>query len=260
MTLMQRLRILPLLVLVASLALLVRVGEFAVGIDRAGTAFAQQEVDRQPPPLPGAEADALPPDMLQTPDSESAEEMTAEKSAADDKTMSEDNPEQAGAAPEIPSDTHGEKVEWKDATESEFDYSEVRAGLYKDLAERRKELETRERALATREAILEAAERELDQKIREMTAVRNEIEGLLQQQSDEEKARVGSLVRIYEGMKAKEAARIFDTLDMDVLISVISRMSERKSAPILAEMTPERARAVTILLAQQKQIPDIPPQ
>ena len=67
-------------------------------------------------------------------------------------------------------------------------------------------------------------------------------------------------MKIYEGMKAKDAANIFNTLDIDVLLAVMSRMSERKSAPVLAEMDPERARTVTILLAQQKQIPSIPPQ
>ena len=83
-----------------------------------------------------------------------------------------------------------------------------------------------------------------------MTAVRNEIESLLQMQSQQEAERIVSLVKIYEGMKAKDAARIFNTLDTDVLLSVMTRMSERKSAPILAEMNPDRARSVTILMAQ----------
>ena len=60
-------------------------------------------------------------------------------------------------------------------------------------------------------------------------------------------------------MKAKDAARIFNTLDVDVLLNVISRMSERKSAPILAEMDADRARTVTILLAQQRQVPGMSP-
>lgn len=263
MTMIQRLRILPLLVLVASLALLFRVGEFATGIKQAGTAFAQQEVEANPPPLPpspGAEKQEE-----QTPSAESAEakpetETKPEEEQAEGEAVPAEDHATGEEMPPPPAEGEGEKVDWKDASESEFDYSEVRQGLYEDLATRRREIETREKELATREALLEAAERELDQKIREMTAVRNEIEGLLKAQSEEESARVSSLVKIYEGMKAKDAANIFNTLDMDVLISVISRMSERKSGPILAEMDPARARAVTILLAQQKQIPAIPPQ
>ena len=64
-------------------------------------------------------------------------------------------------------------------------------------------------------------------------------------------------MKIYEGMKAKDAARIFNTLDIDVLLDVITGMSERKSAPILAEMDAERARTVTILMVQKKQMPEM---
>jgi flagellar motility protein MotE (MotC chaperone) len=57
-------------------------------------------------------------------------------------------------------------------------------------------------------------------------------------------------------MKPADAARIFDTLDMDVLIEVMGQMKEAKSAPVLAAMSSERAKAVTVLLAQQKKLPD----
>ena len=83
-------------------------------------------------------------------------------------------------------------------------------------------------------------------------------EKLLEDQSEEEKARIASLVKIYEGMKPKEAARIFDTLDLDILVNVVSQMSERKLSPVLASMNPERARTVTIMLAEQKTLPEMP--
>lgn len=256
MSMLQRVRILPMLVLVAGLCLIVRVGELASGMKQTGIAFAQQEVDAEVPPLPGETEEHAP----------AAEPAQTTETAEDAAKGPEEKPSEAAAAaegaapiPPVPAEG-GEKIEWKDSSEAEFDYSEVKADLYKDLVARREALEERERSISTREAILEAAERELDQKIREMTAVRNEIESLMKAQSDEEQERVNTLVRIYEGMKAKDAARIFNTLDMDVLIAVMSRMSERKSAPILAEMVPERARSVTILLAQQKQLPSIPPQ
>jgi flagellar motility protein MotE (MotC chaperone) len=136
----------------------------------------------------------------------------------------------------------------------------VQEGLYRDLTKRREDLEKREKTLATREALLEAAEREMDQKVRELTGLRTEIEGLLNKQSEEEKARAESLVRIYEGMKAKDAARIFNSLDTDALLMVLTKMSERKSSPILAEMDAERARTITIMMSQQQQLPQLPPQ
>ncbi len=223
----SRFRLLPLLVIVAALSLTVRAGNFLSGV-----ALAQHEVDAEAPPI---------------------HETDKQDQSHDRSTLEGQN------LPAEPSfgDESGEKSEetldWRAAEESEFEYSEVRAELYEDLAERRNSLEEKEKELSMREALLQAGERELNQKLRELTSVSNKIESLLNQQSDEEKARIESLVKIYEGMKAKDAARIFNTLDMDVLIRVVSQMSERKASPVLAAMSPERARTVTILLAQQRQ-------
>ena len=56
-------------------------------------------------------------------------------------------------------------------------------------------------------------------------------------------------------MKPKDAARIFEELDMEVLLEVIERMKERKTAPILAQMNPQRAKTVTLELAQRRELP-----
>jgi flagellar motility protein MotE (MotC chaperone) len=248
MTLLQRIRILPLLVIVALLSLVVRAGEFAAGVT-SGTAMAQEEVAEPVPPLPAQEE-------------EKPEELAidAATAAAQDGTVAKAEDVAPQAEDKKAADPAKDGPEWRDASETDYEYSEVRAELFRDLSKRREEIEAKEKGLTAREALLLAAERELDAKVRELTVLRSEIEALMKQQTDEEKARIASLVTIYEGMKAKDAARIFNTLDMDVLISVMRGMSERKSAPILAEMNAERARSVTILLAQEGQLPEMPPE
>ena len=58
---------------------------------------------------------------------------------------------------------------------------------------------------------------------------------------------------IYESMKPKEAAQIFDKLEINVLLGVIERMKENKVAPILASMRRRSAaRQVTDMLADKK--------
>ena len=146
--------------------------------------------------------------------------------------------------------------EWKDS-DSALELSPARMELFEDLAARRKELEQREKELAMREALLQAAEKEIDQKYEELSSLKTDIESLLSRQSAEEEEQIMKLVKIYEGMKAKQAASIFNTLETDVLLAVLGRMSERKSAPIIAAMNPERARSITILLADQKALPDL---
>lgn len=147
---------------------------------------------------------------------------------------------------------------WKGADDLDDEYSDVKMELFSDLSKRRKDLETKEKELVLREALLKAAQAELEQKTGELTNIKTEIESLLKQQTEQEDKRIASLVKIYEGMKAKDAARIFDNLEMDVLLQVVTKMSERKSAPIIAAMDADKARNLTILLAEQNQLPDLP--
>ena len=56
-------------------------------------------------------------------------------------------------------------------------------------------------------------------------------------------------------MKPKDAARIFDELDMVVLLPVVERMKERVTAPILAKMNAAKARAITEELASRRDLP-----
>ena len=172
-------------------------------------------------------------------------------------------PPLAAKAPPPPSAPVVAKAkDWHDpgATDSDTDDGDVKDALYTDLAKRRADLDKRDKDLAAREALLKAGEREVDQKLQQLTQVRAEIQSLMKSQSDVEKARIDSLVKTYEGMKPEDAARIFNTLDMDLLVKLMSGISERKTGPILAAMSPDRARQVTQLLAQQKQLPEVPAQ
>lgn len=135
------------------------------------------------------------------------------------------------------------------------EYSESELDILQSLSKRREDLDQRERNLNESAAMLKAAEKEVDRKLAELNTLKAEIEKLLGQQSQMEDARIVSLVKIYEAMKPKEAATIFNTLDPDVLLSVVSRMNERRLSPILASMDPEKARMVTIRLAEMRQLP-----
>ncbi len=144
---------------------------------------------------------------------------------------------------------------WRDASDSDINVASIKLEMFEDLSRRRAQIEKSEKDLAMREALLKAAELELDRKVQELTNLRNEIKKLMELQSEQEQKRIDSLVKIYEGMKPKDAARIFDTLDLDILVRVLSKMSERKVSPVLAAMNPERARTVTIMMAEERSLP-----
>lgn len=114
------------------------------------------------------------------------------------------------------------------------------------LASRREQLDQRERALDQRASLLEVAQREVEEKILELETLRDEIADLLEAVDEQRNERLSALVGIYETMRPADAATIFDELELDVLIGVLQRMKQAKSAPIIAAMNPNRAREVTI--------------
>jgi len=56
-------------------------------------------------------------------------------------------------------------------------------------------------------------------------------------------------------MKPKEAGRIFETLDIDTLLLVAERMKERKLAPIMAAIDPEKAKELTVKISTARKLP-----
>lgn len=130
--------------------------------------------------------------------------------------------------------------------------------LLQHFADRRAEIDRRSREVEQREALLTAAERRIDQKIQELEKVRGDIQKLMRQGDERQTAQLDSLVKIYETMKPKEAARIFEELDMPVLLGVVERMKEQKTAPILAAMDPVKAKEVTAALIGGRSIPNMP--
>ncbi len=230
-------KLLPLLIIVSVLSFSVRLTEVIVGVSNiSGAAFAESEAKTN---------------------SEHGDKKNLEDEKNSHTTKDNENSANKKSEAEIVKGKESNEPKWRDASDSDLDISGVKLELFNDLSKRRSELQKREKELQVRDALLKAAEKEIDRKYRELSKLRKEIESLLETQSNEETKRINSLVKIYEGMKPKDAARIFDTLDLDVLISVVSKMSERKVSPILAAMKPERVRTITIMLAEQKKLPTL---
>lgn len=133
-------------------------------------------------------------------------------------------------------------------------FSEIEVSLLQSLRERRDELEGRARELDLKEKLLEGTELRINDKIGEMKALEQKITTLLEQYGKQEESHIRSLVKIYENMKPKSAAVIFNELDLTILLEVIDAMSERKVAPILAAMDPMKAKEVTADLAEMRKL------
>ncbi|MEO0880728.1 MAG: hypothetical protein AAFY22_13580, partial [Pseudomonadota bacterium] len=69
-------------------------------------------------------------------------------------------------------------------------------------------------------------------------------------QADETADLVG-LAKAYERMRARDAAQIFNLLEDEILVPVAAGMRTQAIASVLAEMEPEKARALTRKLARK---------
>ncbi|MBK8908555.1 MAG: hypothetical protein IPM60_11820 [Rhodospirillales bacterium] len=164
----------------------------------------------------------------------------------------------SGAAPRVPAPTEPPPAvseHESDPANAQPVFSASEVEVLQQLAERRNALDARERKVVEMEALLQAAEAGIDRKLTELKDLKAVLDQLIRAYDEQETAKVLSLVKIYETMKPKDAARIFEQLDMDTLLLVADRMKERKLASIMAEMNADRAKDITIELARQRELP-----
>ncbi|WP_339712815.1 hypothetical protein [uncultured Sneathiella sp.] len=184
-------------------------------------------------------------------------EVQASESTAEAEPESTEKAEVTETGEEAVSDTE-EKAETTvaavDATEKR-QFSQAEIAVLERLVDRRAELDRQQQELEMRDNLLKATETRIDEKIAKLKEMEGTLEDLLKLHDEQEKAQMESLVKIYEKMKPKDAARIFNNLEMDILIDVASNIKESKMAPILASMSSDRANKLTVELATRRQLP-----
>ncbi len=128
--------------------------------------------------------------------------------------------------------------------------SPAERALYERLGERRGELDQRASDLETREKLLQGVEKKLESSIQDLKANEEKFAALQKKESAASQT-LKNLVTMYEAMKPKDAARVFDRLSHDVLVPVVLQMNPRKMAEVLAAMSPEAAEKLTVALAMR---------
>ncbi len=119
------------------------------------------------------------------------------------------------------------------------------------LQARRQELEARQREIDIRESLLKAAEKRIESKVEEMKALELRATAANEQKTEAENARFKGIVTMYESMKPKDAAKVFDRLDMAVLIEIASQIAPRKMSDIMGLMQADAAERLTVEMARR---------
>ncbi len=147
-----------------------------------------------------------------------------------------------------------------DPAADDADSSSAQVDVLTSLAKRRAELDARERDIGMHENLIAAAEKRVDDKIANLKALQIEIQGLLVQRDDAEQKQIAALVKAYSNMPPKDAARIFDGLNEDVLLEVAQQMKPADLAAVLAKMQSEPAQKLTVKLASRLKLSGVQPQ
>jgi flagellar motility protein MotE (MotC chaperone) len=232
-----KIRIVPVTIFAAALMLSFKVGDILNGIETSLDALSVAKVHAQAPPPPEAPPPP-PPANLPTNNAPPPEEGTSP---------------QADPASEAP---EGAKVDEPDPQDDPTLFTQSEIDLLQQLADRREIIEARSEELTLREGLLSAAEKRINKKIIEMKGLEITIQKLIKTHDQQEEAKMQSLVKIYEAMKPKDAARIFEELDINTLLMVAERMKERKLAPVMAKMNSEKAMEMTVELTKIRNLPD----
>jgi flagellar motility protein MotE (MotC chaperone) len=159
---------------------------------------------------------------------------TKGKTEANSAPTSTPTPEPPPAQPPVPDST-----------------SPSEKALLEKLGARRDVLKQRSEELDLREKMLDEAEKKIETGIGDLKKAEDKVDAAAKAKDESEKQGLKSIVTMYETMKPKDAARVFDRLGHDVLVPLVVAMNPRKMAEILAVMQPDAAERLTVALANR---------
>lgn len=224
----MRIRLLPLTIFAAVLLLGLKVGDIWNGAWRTtGTGIA--EVQAQDAEEDTAEAEDGEDEVVA--EGEAAEEELTEEELNALALKAEEAEPLLQAAPEL--------------TQAELD-------VLQRLRLRREELDSRAVELEMRESVIAAAEHNLEGRIEEWRRLQSKVEALLARYENEQAEELERLATYYEKMKPKDAARVFNALEMTYLIDIVSRMNDARVAEIIGKMETIKAMELTMEMAKRR--------
>ncbi len=110
-----------------------------------------------------------------------------------------------------------------------------------ELEKREAAVKKKEEELRRKEKYLNQVQKETEQKLNKLIAIQEEIKAYRQEKASAQSGKLRALVKIYESMKPKGAAKLLENLDEDLVVKIVSNMKTATAASILANMSPEKA-------------------
>lgn len=123
------------------------------------------------------------------------------------------------------------------------------------IREERDLLENQRRLLKEEESRIEVARARLEGDIKTLVELKDEVSSILARAEAKYSEDVESLVQLYSSMRDKQAAAIFEQMDLRSVVEIVAELPERVAGPILARMDPAKAQAITRVILDRNRLP-----
>ncbi len=124
-------------------------------------------------------------------------------------------------------------------------FSQSEIAILQELAERREALDLRSKEIDKKAVQLKVTEEEIGKKLAQLQNYEKRLRALMKEYTAKEKEKLDSLVKVYTSMKPKDAARIFNTLDLEITTALVREMKPSASSAIISQMEASKAKAIT---------------
>lgn len=130
------------------------------------------------------------------------------------------------------------------------------AELSKDMDNNQRNVSGKAQAVEMRERLLQATSNRLADQANTMPPQQPTEQNAPNGKAEPDES-ILQLVKVYQSMKPKAAARVFETLDIEIQVAVASKMRSQSMAKLMDAMTPNAASRLTTALARPQSIADL---
>ena len=117
------------------------------------------------------------------------------------------------------------------------------------LEEKRQRLAQQEDALRTQELVQKVSIARIKDQLKELEAAETALSDMIARAELAAEKDVSQLIAVYSAMKPKQAALLFEEMDATFASGFLGLMKPRIAADIMADLSPEKAYALSVLLA-----------
>lgn len=139
----------------------------------------------------------------------------------------------------------GDHAAAADACDAEADPS----GLLAALKQRENQLDSRAAGIADRERLLQVAEAKYREQLEALRTAEERLAATLAVADEAAEKDIERLTAVYENMNPKNAAKIFESMDVTFAAGFLARMRKDTAAKIMGGMSAERAYAISAVIA-----------